>query len=60
MSNTKRFIGFMCSVKLVDVFDEVIKGTYAHRTDALRDSMRDLIRKLEEDQRQKEVATSGT
>lgn len=56
----EQYVGFIVPMKLLQAFDEVIKGTYAHRTDALRDAMRDLIRKLEEEKRVKEEAKLGT
>jgi len=54
IANT-RFVGFKCPVKLLAVFDEVTEATYGHRTDALLEAMRDLIRKVEEQKRQREA-----
>lgn len=59
MNDERKFVGFWCPRKLVDVFDEVIKGRYCNRTAALQEGMRDLIRKEEEEKRQKEVGNLG-
>jgi metal-responsive CopG/Arc/MetJ family transcriptional regulator len=52
-------VNFNCPAKLLEVFDETIKGFYSDRTDALLDAMRDLIRKLEEQKRLAAVAAKG-
>jgi metal-responsive CopG/Arc/MetJ family transcriptional regulator len=52
MTETK-CIEFNCPVKLLEVFDEVIQEYYADRTKALLEAMRDFIRKLEEEKRQR-------
>jgi metal-responsive CopG/Arc/MetJ family transcriptional regulator len=56
LSDNEKYVGFHCPIKLLEVFDEVIKGRYSHRTNALLDAMRDLIRKVEEQKRQREAA----
>lgn len=54
VANT-RYVGFKCPIKLLKFFDEVTEATYGHRTDALLEAMRDLIRKVEEQKRQREA-----
>jgi len=40
-----KLVNFRCPLKLLEEFDETIKGRYRNRTDALLDAMDDLIEK---------------
>lgn len=54
--NENKLVNFNCPLKLLEVFDEAIKGTYGDRTDALMDAMRKLIQELEEQKRNRNIA----
>jgi metal-responsive CopG/Arc/MetJ family transcriptional regulator len=51
-----KYVGCKYPTKEVETFDDLIEGVYAHRSDALRDAMRDKIRDLEEQKRLRDAA----
>ena len=56
MSDDKlQFVGFKSPRGKVQRFDEAILGVYNHRTAALNAAMDEMIRKLEEEKRQREA-----
>jgi len=55
LNEGKKYVGSWYPEGLLRTFDETIKGMYANRTAALHEAMRDFIRKLEEEKRQRET-----